>query len=374
MHRVPGSPVAGGTATATLPEVKPKLCSCRSWLDLLPSVRHGSSPRQSNYQAHQPRWFSLLTLWAEGIAKLFMKRSKRLVGHCDSHCAPLNSVVPGASAAQPHKFRHGNALGRPHRGRLAAGDYLPAAAPQAAPLGDTAPSLLASRWQIAGLGAGLSLSPLARATCRSAPRRQRRLCAAHRDSFPDRRPPSPSPVRHSPHPAAARGVCPAQHAATRPHPGGGRTWQPAALASPRPVAPQRPHEWRGARSPYPVGGEDLPVALFLRRQGRELLHGVHAVAAAEPLHSGCPTPSTSLSDEPRWPGSCTYTLAGRGGSAFCLLGRLSLPPPPPNNNKPPQESRHIPTPFAHQALPLGDKLRDGPLANFSLKPSPREGG
>lgn len=83
--------------------------------------------------------------------------------------------------------------------------------------------------------------------------------------------------------------------------------------------------------------------------------------------------STSAFKEPRPPASRTDTLAGRRGSAFCVLGRLPLPPPPPNNNKPPRESRHIPTPFAHKALPLGDKLRDSPLANFALLAIPQGG-
>lgn len=169
--------------------------------------------------------------------------------------------------------------------------------------------------------------------------------------------------------------CPPGSVASRPHPERGSTARcSAALTRPRPHDPQA-RKGAHSGSAYPVGGEDLPVALLLLSQGRELLHGEHALAATKPspLWPFPPPFSTSVSDKLRPRSHRTYTLEGREGSAFCLLGRLPLPPPPPNNNKPPLESRRIPTPFAHKALPLGDKLKDSPLANFTLKPSPREG-
>lgn len=188
--------------------------------------------------------------------------------------------------------------------------------------------------------------------------------------------------------------------ATRPRPSlflSGHEARSETLHSALTRAPCRPPEPQGMRTerrgtgtapllarslralsglPYPSGGEDLPVALLLRGQGRELLHGEHAraVVGSSPLspvpHSCLPSALPS-----RPPPEGAHTLAGRGvgGPPICLLGALPPPSPPlhpPNNNKPPRESRRIPTPFPHKGSTLRDRLRDSLLARFALSAVP----
>lgn len=380
MRRLPGSPAAGEAARAVPPGVEPKLCSRKCRPDKCrqqPSgsaqlLRAPSSARATGGHlspADLPRRLC-------GTAELFSRnadsdRSLTATGSPTSG-APELGRPPRAPPARPREFRRGSAPRRVGGGRSPAPGRPPGTRRRRRPPG-TGPLWLR---RIAGLGAGLAPSPLAPATCRSAPRRQRRLRAAlgggtgrggtgRGDSPPDRRPRSLSSVRRPP---------------STPPPGvAERRSRPPSQARGPQAAPRAEGSALGLALPgwrrEPVGSAPPPQA------GQGTVAWRACSGRCGPSSLWPPPPphppllfSTSDSDEPRPPASRRYTLAGRGGSAFCLLGRLPLPPPPPNNNKPPRESRHIPTPFAHHAVPLGDKLRDCPLANFPLKPSPREGG
>lgn len=133
-------------------------------------------------------------------------------------------------------------------------------------------------------------------------------------------------------------------------------------------------------SPYPAGGEDLPVALLLRRQGRELLHGEHAGAPAAAAAVGAPP----LSPAPCAPlpqphtAHTPHTHTHLPGSGLGGLRILSARPPAPSRLLRPiitnlGEKAAASPPLSHtKALPLGDELGDSPRGHVSpLRDLPR---
>lgn len=158
--------------------------------------------------------------------------------------------------------------------------------------------------QLGGLGEGVAPAPLARQSA-AQPRGGSAGCAPRTAIARWAGPLAPERAA----PARSPGV--AERPSQRP-------------PSPRfQAAPGSRGEPRG--SPYPAGGEDLPVALLLRRQGRELLRGEHALAAADPSPLW-PPPHPSL---PRSLTNCVHPPPAqthlRGG--LRILSALQTPPP-----------------------------------------------
>lgn len=359
-HRLPGSPVDGGATMTALTEVKPKLCCCKSWPDLLSSDSANSFPLLPAAE-HLPGTEApqIFRAWwekrGEGAARLSLRRRQRALAGCGSPAARASER--GRSRRVPASFDTG-AL---RDGPITAGHLSPAVL-QAAPPRDTAPSLPASH--------GSALVTTAR--------------RPRRGGYPFSACPSTLPLSPA---VAPHAVCRA-----RELPPGRRRWPLSALPSPaargsRSGGASRPPR-PPARGPQAAHSEEVSALRFAlpgwRRgpagsapppqAGQETVAWRACSGCCWPLSTlAAPSPfSTSVSDKLHPPSSCTDTLAGRASHFVCSADSPSPLLHPIIINL--CEKEPHPHPFRTQGSTPWEKLRDSLLANFALKPSPREGG